>query len=69
MKQKKIEIKSLMFSFLASLSIIIIGLYTYKVTNIQIVFLDFFFTFIALLSSLIAIFITNISKIKTHILL
>jgi len=65
LKQKEIERKSLIVSSIVSLIITILGLSIYIITDIQVVFLDCFFAFIALISSLVAFSITKKSKIKT----
>lgn len=66
MKQKQIEQKVLAVSIFVNTVIACAGFWVYTITNIQALFLDFFFSFIALLSSSSAIFISRISSRKTR---
>lgn len=65
MNQKQIEKKSLIVSSIVNLIIAGAGAWVFAVTHIQALFLDFFFSFIAVMSSVVAIIISHASKKKT----
>ncbi|AMC92785.1 hypothetical protein AOC36_01930 [Erysipelothrix larvae] len=65
MTQKKIEHQALLISILFNALIAAAGFWVYTQTQIQALFLDFFFSFIALASSIAAIYISKISKHTT----
>ncbi len=65
MNQKQIERKSLIVSSIVNLIIAGAGAWVFAVTHIQALFLDFFFSFIAVISSVVAIIISHASKKKT----
>lgn len=65
MNQKQIERKSLIVSSIANLIIAGAGAWVFAVTHIQALFLDFFFSFIAMISSMLAVVISKLSKKRT----
>lgn len=64
MIQKQVERKSLIVSSFMNLIIAGAGAWVFTVTHIQALFLDFFFSFIAMLSSVLAVIISKASKKK-----
>lgn len=62
MNQKQVEKRALMFTTFMNLLLTLAGLWIWKITKIQALFLDFFFSFIALLSTLTATKISQISN-------
>ncbi len=66
MNQKQIERKSLIVSSIVNLIIAGAGAWVFAVTHIQALFLDFFFSFIAVISSVVAIIISHASKKKNN---
>lgn len=65
MNQKKVEQQSLIFTTCMNVIFAIAGLIIFIITDIQALFLDFFFSFIALLSTISAVIISKYSKKKT----
>ena len=65
MMQKKIERKALIVGSIINSIITGAGVWVFSVTGIQALFLDCFFSFIALISSITAVFISKISRRKT----
>ena len=65
MNQKEIEKKALMVTTFMNFLLTCAGLWVWIVTDIQALFLDFFFSFIALISTLTATKISKISSKKT----
>lgn len=65
MNQKEIEKKALIFTTFMNFLLTCAGLWIWIVTDIQALFLDFFFSFIALISTLTATKISKISSRKT----
>lgn len=65
MNQKEIERKALIFTTFMNFLLTCAGFWIWQTTNIQALFLDFFFSFIALVSTLTASFISKMSSKKT----
>lgn len=65
MNQKQIERKSLMVTSIMNFIITGLGLWVFTLTNIQALFLDFFFSLIALISTILAVVISKVSKKRT----
>ena len=65
MEQKQIEKKALMVTTFMNFLLTCVGLWVWLATDIQALFLDFFFSFIALISTLTATKISKISSKKT----
>ena len=65
MNQKNIEKKALIFTTFMNFLLTCAGLWVWLATDIQALFLDFFFSFIALVSTLSATAISKISSKKT----
>ena len=65
MNQKMIERNSLIVSTIVNVILTLSGLWIFLTTNIQALFLDFFFSFIAIISSVTAIIISRVSKKNT----
>jgi divalent metal cation (Fe/Co/Zn/Cd) transporter len=63
--QKHIERRALIVTLINNLVITGLGLWVFSLTNIQALFLDFFFSLIALISTVLAIAISKISKKRT----
>lgn len=66
MTQKDIEKRALIFTTFMNGLLTCAGLWVYLTTGIQALFLDFFFSFIALVSTFAAIIISKISNKKTR---
>ena len=66
MTQKQIERKSLIVSSILNLIIAGAGAWVFSVTHIQALFLDFFFSFIAMISSVSAVVISKASQKRTR---
>lgn len=67
MKQKKIERRALVISSIGNFIMAFAGIWMFLKTDIQALFLDGFFSFIALISTLFAIIISKISRKKTKV--
>lgn len=65
MKQKEIERKALIFTTFMNFLLTCAGFWIWQTTRIQALFLDFFFSLIALISTLTASFISKMSSKKT----
>lgn len=65
MNQKQIERKSLIVSSIVNLIIAGAGAWVFAVTHIQALFLDFFFSLIATISTVLAVMISKVSKKRT----
>lgn len=65
MNQKEIERKALIFTTFMNFLLTCAGFWIWQTTKIQALFLDFFFSFIALASTLSATFISKMSNKKT----
>ena len=65
MNQKMIERNSLIVSTIVNVILTLSGLWIFLTTNIQALFLDFFFSFIAIMSSVTAFIISRVSKKNT----
>lgn len=65
MNQKQIERRSLIVTLITNLIITGLGLWVFALTNIQALFLDFFFSLIAIISTGLAIVISKVSKKRT----
>lgn len=66
MNQKQIEKKSLIVSSIVNFIITGAGFWVFTATHIQALFLDFFFSFIAFVSSILAVVISKVSKKRTR---
>lgn len=62
MNQKQIERKSLIVSSIVNFIINGAGIWVFTTTHLQALFLDFFFSLIAFVSSIFAVVISNVSK-------
>jgi divalent metal cation (Fe/Co/Zn/Cd) transporter len=67
MNQKQVERKSLILSSFINLIITGAGIWVFAVTQIQALFLDCFFSFIGLVSSILAVVISKVSKKRTRL--
>ena len=65
LRQKQIERNTLLVGVIVNLIMSGVGLWVFLVTDIQALFLDFFFSFIATLSAISALVISKASKRKT----
>ncbi len=66
MTQKQIENRALTVTVIVNTIITVLGIWMYFITNLQIMFLDGFFSLLALLSTIVAVIISRFSRKATR---